>query len=232
VWFIVVVDPANLQDTNMTSQQVVVQMDLLNNAYATALPSSSSVITESGSISNMRLGSAAAMVAAARGHAKMRTRRRPLSSSSSSSSSSSRSSNGGGQLWRFQLMGIRYTSSSSPMCIGSSTETSIKQAWRQKLIKEGGTVDDRTLVVYVSDITAASCKGKVAGYSVVFGYGSTPYDLVFWKQHSMQHRDGVVIDAKYLLHPGMQQAGSGMLHGAASGAQLVHEVGILAHTLL
>jgi hypothetical protein len=225
VWFVVVVDPANLQDTNMTSQQVAVQMDLLNTAYATGLPSSSSVITESGSISNMRLGSAAAMVAAARGHAKIRTRRRPLSSSSSSS-------NGGGQLWRFQLLGIRYTTSSSPMCIGSSTETSIKQAWRQKLIKEGGTVDDRTLVVYVSDITAASCKGKVAGYSVVFGYGSTPYDLVFWKQHSMQHRDGVVIDAKYLLHPGMQQAGSGMLHGAASGAQLVHEVGISAHTLL
>jgi hypothetical protein len=215
VWFVVVVDLANPQATNMTSQQVAEQLDLLNTAYATGLPSSSSVITESGSGSNLRLGNAAAMAAAARGHAKMRTRRRPLSSSSSSS---------GRQLWHFQLMGIRYTSSSSPMCIGSSSETNIKQAWRQKLIKEGGTVDDRTLMVYVSDITAASCKGKVAGYSVVFGYGSTPYDLVFWKQHSMQHRDGVVIDAKYLLHPGMQQAGAGMLHGAASGAQLVHEV--------
>uniref|UniRef100_A0A383W5Y4 Uncharacterized protein n=1 Tax=Tetradesmus obliquus TaxID=3088 RepID=A0A383W5Y4_TETOB len=229
VWFVVVVDPANPQATNISSQQVAEQLQLLNTAYATGLPSSSSsssssssnIVTESGSGSNLRLGNAAAMVAAARGRAKLRTRRRPLAATTTSSS------NGGGGsagLWRFSLMGIRYTTSSIPMCVGSSTEQHIKQAWRQKLIEEGKTVEDRTLVVYVSDITAASCKGKVAGYSVVFGYGSTPFDLVFWKQRNMQHRDGVVIDARYLLHPGMQQAGAGMLHGAASGAQLVHEV--------
>jgi hypothetical protein len=231
VWFVVVVDPANPQATNVSSQQVAEQMELLNHAYATGLPSSSSsssVITESGSSSKLRLGNAAVMVAAARGRAKLRTRRRPLATiTTSSSSSSSGGGGGGGPLWRFNLMGIRYTCSSSPMCVGSSTEQRIKQTWRQKLIDEGGTVEDRTLVVYVSDITAASCKGKVAGYAVVFGYGSTPFDLVFWKQRNMQHRDGVVIDPRYLLHPGMQQAGAGRLHGAASGAQLVHEVRLL-----
>ncbi|KAF6262653.1 hypothetical protein COO60DRAFT_601672 [Scenedesmus sp. NREL 46B-D3] len=157
VWFVVVVDPANPQATNISSQQVAQQMELLNSAYATGLSSSSrgSVVTESGVGSNLRLGHAAST--APRSHAQMRTRRQPLSSSSSGSGSGGSAIR---QLWRFQLMGIRYTSSSSPMCIGSSTEQRIKQDWRQKLVKEGGTLEDGTLVIYVSDITQHPARAK------------------------------------------------------------------------
>lgn len=218
VWFVVVVDPNSVATTNVTVQQVEAQVELLNTAYATGLPGTEGVILESGSL----LKSSASKLAAPAAHVKTHTShaggRRPLSSSSSSGSAK--------QLWRFNLMGVRYTSSSSPMCAGSATELSIKSTWWPKLIQEGGTVADHTLVIYVSDITAAACKGAVAGYSVMFGYGNTPFDVVFWKQHNMQYRDGVVIDRQYMFGTGVQQeAASAALHGASTGAQLVHEVG-------
>lgn len=130
------------------------------------------------------------------------------------------------QLWRFQLKGIKYTTSSTPMCVGSSTELGIKKAWRANLVQEGGTAPDGTLVIYVSQITSDKCKGVVAGYSVMFGFGTSPFDLLYWKQRNQGYRDGVVMDPGYLWYQGVQrESGSGAQHGASSGAQLVHEVG-------
>ncbi|KAF8056228.1 ttc30a [Scenedesmus sp. PABB004] len=134
-------------------------------------------------------------------------------------------SGGGGRLWAFGLAGVRYATSAAPLCLGSSAEAAVKAAWRPRLA--GRAAPDRALVVYVSAIAGApSCKGGAAGYERMFAYSNTPTDLVFWKQHGLEYRDGVVIDPSYLLDPRAPPGGgAGALRGAASGAQLVHEIG-------
>jgi uncharacterized protein (UPF0261 family) len=75
------------------------------------------------------------------------------------------------QLWRFKLMGVRYVSSTTPMCIGSQLEDKLKSNWHPQLVEAtrqaGGrssTVADKTLIIYTTDLTSPACKGLVPGY--------------------------------------------------------------------
>lgn len=141
---------------------------------------------------------------------------------------------GSRQLWRFKLLGVRYTSSRTPMCIGSKLEDQIKSQWHPQLIEttrsaagQRGYSADRTLIIYTSDLTSPICKGFVPGYKALFGWSNTPMELQAWKQRNQAYRDGVVLDFRYLYHADnvANEAGGKALRGASTGAQLVHEVG-------
>lgn len=138
------------------------------------------------------------------------------------------------QLWRFRLMGVRYTSSKTPMCIGSKLENDIKAVFHPQLVQatrsvagQKGYSADRTMIVYTSDLTSPACKGYVPGYKALFGWSNTPMELQVWKERRQAYRDGVVLDFRYLFHPdaATNEAGGKALRGSSTGAQLVHEVG-------
>lgn len=136
---------------------------------------------------------------------------------------------GPGALWRFKLMGVRYSSSSAPMCIGSKVEDQIKSVYHPQLVQEtrsaGGA--DRTLIIYTSDLTSPACKGSVKGYKALFGWSNTPMELQYLKHRHQGFKDGVVLDYRYLYHSDSvaNEAGAKSRRGASTGAQLVHEVG-------
>jgi hypothetical protein len=142
---------------------------------------------------------------------------------------------GSRQLWRFKLMGVKYTSSKNPMCIGSKMEDQVKSAWHPQLVEatrnaagqRGGAAAEKTLIIYTSDLTSPACKGYVPGYKALFGWSNTPMELQAWKQRHQAYRDGVVLDFRYLYHADSVaiEAGGKSLRGASTGAQLVHEVG-------
>jgi len=198
--FVVITDPNNPQATNMTEPQLAAQIDLLNTAFATGISGQASqVAAESGTTHSSH-----------NQHAGWQGGRWMS----------------GSRLWQFKLMGVKYATSSLPMCVGSKAEQGMKSLWRSKLVTEGGTPFDRTLVVYASDITNAACNGAVSGYQALFGFSNTPLELLVWKERHMTYRDGVVLDFKYLHNPHMPvQSGSPAMHGASTGAQLVHETG-------
>lgn len=52
-------------------------------------------------------------------------------------------------------------------------------------------------------------------------------ELQYWKERGQAYKDGVVLDFRYLYHDDRAslEAGAKSLHGASTGAQLVHEVG-------
>jgi hypothetical protein len=141
---------------------------------------------------------------------------------------------GGRQLWRFKLMGVRHTSSKTPMCIGSPVEDRVKSSWHPQLVeatrKAGGNAGasgERVLIIYTSDLTSPACKGAVKGYKALFGWSNTPMELQAWKQRKQGYKDGVVLDFRYLYHSDsvVIEAGAKSRRGATTGAQLVHEVG-------
>lgn len=254
VWFVVVVDPSNTAATNVTEEQLQSQVYLLNSAYRAGLPQPDAIIQESGSYptssgASIHPSSTKALVKSDTVQIKdtpaasTKVHARPGSGNVVAADEKQQqgaqqvvthrqlaaanvNSRSGTELWRFELRGVKYVSSSDPMCVGSSTELQLKKTWRPQLTQEGNTTPDRTLIIYVSQMSSDKCKGRVPGYSVLFGYGTSPYDLVMWKQHKQEYRDGVVIDPGYLLNNKVQkESGQGAARGAASGAQLVHEVG-------